>query len=192
MLTGKGRTIVAKSNAITDALVGFSAIILASVISLAPALAQEHCKVDDTILAKNTTYTEQHAMDVGDIPGHQVRIFELKRTYPDDKPNCEGLKRTESLGHLTTDYVNATGSLHGYTVATYENGDKMYFESSGIAQTITSADGTKAGSFVGVDRITGGTGKYLGARGLLRETVKFDASKNYNESHEEGEYWIEK
>ena len=37
-------------------------------------------------------------MDVGDIPGHQVRIFELKRTYPDDKPNCEGLKRTNLWG----------------------------------------------------------------------------------------------
>jgi hypothetical protein len=192
MLTGKRRTIVAKSNAITSALVGFSAIILASVMPLAPALAQEHCKVDDTILAKNTTYTEQHAMDVGDVPGHQIRIFELKRTYPDDQSNCEGLKRTVSMGHLATDYINASGLLRGYTVVTYDNGDKMYIQSSGIAHTVIGADGTKTGSFVGVDEITGGTGKYLGARGLLRETVKFDAAKNYNESHQEGEYWIEK
>jgi hypothetical protein len=191
-LTEKGRTIVATSNTMTNALVSFSAIILSSVISFAPALAQEHCKVDEVILAKNTTYTEQHVMDVGDVPGHQIRIFELKRTYPDDKPNCEGLKRTVSTGHLATDYINANGSLRGYTVVTYDNGDKMYIQSSGTSHTIMSADGTKTGSFVGVDQITGGTGKYLGARGLLRETVKFDAAKNYNESHQEGDYWIEK
>jgi hypothetical protein len=40
--------------------------------------------------------------------------------------------------------------------------------------------------------VTGESGKYLGARGLFRETVKFDDSKNYNEAHEEGEYRIEK
>jgi hypothetical protein len=24
-----------------------------------------------------------------DVPGHQIRIFELRRTLPDDQPNCE-------------------------------------------------------------------------------------------------------
>jgi len=38
-----------------------------------------------------STYTQQHTLDVGDIPGHQIRIHEVHRTYPNDKPNCGSL-----------------------------------------------------------------------------------------------------
>jgi hypothetical protein len=183
---------VGTSNAKTNAVGGFAAIILATAFSLAPARAQERCKVDEILPATNASYTEQHVMDVGDVPGHQIRIFELRRTFPDDKPNCEGLKRTQSVAHAATDRVDANGPLHGYAVISFDNGDKMFEEVSGIAQTVTNADGSKVGTYVGVNRITGGTGKYLSVRGLLRDTVNFDLAKNYNQSHTEGEYWFEK
>jgi hypothetical protein len=131
-------------------------------------------------------------MDVGDVPGHQVRIFELKSTFPDDKPNCEGLKRTESVAHNFSDYYDRNGLLHGYTVITYENGDKIYSVTEGTSQTVTAADGSKKGTFVGISRYTGGTGKYANVHGLFRLTVVFDIDKKYNENHTEGEYWIEK
>jgi hypothetical protein len=37
--------------------------------------------------AADTKYPQQLALDVGDIPGHQVRVYELHRVYPNDKPN---------------------------------------------------------------------------------------------------------
>ena len=55
-------------------------------------------------------------MDVGDVPGHQIRIFGLRTTFPDDKMNCEGLKRTKTMGNFFTDYVDRNGTLHGYSV----------------------------------------------------------------------------
>jgi hypothetical protein len=58
--------------------------------------AQERCKVSEEATAAKSNYTQQHVLDVGDISGHQIRVFELHRTYPNDKPNCENLKRTES------------------------------------------------------------------------------------------------
>ena len=176
----------------THARVGSLAFILATAFFLTPASAQERCKVDETIPAKNTTYTEQHTMDIGDIPGHQIRIFELKRTFPDDKPNCEGLKRTESIEHAFSDYYDRNGTLHGYGVTTYENGDKVFEVVDGISQTVTNADGSKKGTFSGISRFVGGTGKYMNVRGLFRATVNFDIDKKYNEAHTEGEYWIEK
>jgi len=131
-------------------------------------------------------------MDVGDIPGHQIRIFELKRTFPDDKPNCEGLKRTGSIGHTFSDYYDRNGTIHGYSVTTYENGDKIFIVLDGTSQAITNPDGSKKGIFTGISRYTGGTGKYANVRGLFREITTFDIDKKYNESHTEGEYWIEK
>src|SRR5271170_1892567 len=49
----------------THARIGSLAFILATAFFLTPVSAQERCKVDEEDLAKNTTYTEQHAMDVG-------------------------------------------------------------------------------------------------------------------------------
>ena len=58
--------------------------------SMSNASAEEKCKVSRVVPAANSTYTQQHVLDVGDVPGHQVRVFELHRTYPaDNKPNCE-------------------------------------------------------------------------------------------------------
>lgn len=33
-------------------------------------------------------YTKEHIIDVGDVPGHQIRILELYRTYNDKEPIC--------------------------------------------------------------------------------------------------------
>ena len=90
-------------------------------------------------------------MDVGDVT-HQIRIFELHTTFPDDKANCEGLETELLSGHFFTDYVDRNGTLHGYAVTTYENGDKIFGVTDGISQTVTNADGSKSSTFFGVSR----------------------------------------
>jgi hypothetical protein len=152
----------------------------------------EPCKVSETVSAANTSYVQQHAIEVGDVPRHFVRVAEIKRTYPDDKPNCEGLKRTYALSELVSDYVDQNGPLQGYAVVFYENGDKMFQQWSGVSQTTVDEGGNKRSQYTGVVRITGGTGVYANARGVFRETAVFDASKGYNELRREGEYSVEK
>jgi hypothetical protein len=100
------------------------------------ALAEERCKVSGVIPATGTTYTQQHAIDIGDVPGHQVRIVELHRTYPaDTKPNCEGLKRKEEWIRGFSDYVDRNGPSWGYAAIVLENGDKIFYQYSGTSQT---------------------------------------------------------
>jgi hypothetical protein len=64
--------------------------------------------------AANAKYTGQHAFGVGDVPGHQIRIFEMRRALPDDQPNCEGLKLVEQWLRGYSDYVDRNG-LPGVT-----------------------------------------------------------------------------
>src|SRR5262245_32034244 len=40
--------------------------------------------------------TQQHTIDVGDVAGHQVRVFEIKRVYPTNAPLIGGMKIVES------------------------------------------------------------------------------------------------
>src|ERR1700722_13200769 len=69
--------------------------LMLAVFAVPDALAQERCKISWDASVSEAKYTQQLALDVGDVPGHQVRVFDRHRTYLNDKPNCDGLKRTE-------------------------------------------------------------------------------------------------
>lgn len=162
-----------------------------AMFTIANAGAQQHCKMSWEPPA-NTKYTQQHAIDVGDIPGHQVRIFEIHVVYENDKPNCEGLKRSEAWARGYSDYVDRNGRNWGYSVTTLENGDKIFSEFSGTAQTVVGPDGSKQSTSVGIERWTGGTGKYQAVRGIERTHSAFDPDKGVNQTTAEVEYWFEK
>jgi hypothetical protein len=154
--------------------------------------AQEKCKMKWEIPAANSNYTEQHVIDVGDVPGHQLRIFELHRTFPNDQANCEGLKRVDQWNRGYSDYIDRNGRSWGYSVTILENGDKIFGEFSATTHTVVAADGSKKSTYSGMVIYTGGTGKYQGVRGLQRESAIFDPEKNLNQSQSEAEYWLEK
>ena len=161
--------------------------------SMSNASAEEKCKVSRVVPAANSTYTQQHVLDVGDVPGHQVRVFELHRTYPaDTKPNCEGFKPTESWVRGVSDFIDRNGRVSGYEVIVLDNGDKIFVDWSGVSQTLVGPDGSKTTTYYGVSRYTGGTGRYQGIRGVQRESVVADIDKKTNEVRSEGEYWFEK
>jgi hypothetical protein len=152
--------------------------------------AQERCKVSEEATAAKANYTQQHVLDVGDVSGHQIRVFELHRAYANDKPNCENLKRTESSVRAYSDYVDRNGRAWGYEVTSLENGDKIFAQFDATSQTTVAPDGSKKSTFTGVTRYTGGTGQYQGIRGFLRTSVVFDPDKNVNQQKTEGEYWL--
>ena len=155
-------------------------------ICLSTVSAQERCKISEDAPAGK--YTQQHVIDVGDLPGHQIRVYEIHRTYANDKPNCENLKRTESWSRGYSDYIDRNGRTWGYDVTLLENGDKIFDQFDGTSQTTVAPDGSKKSTATVVTRYTGGTGKYEGIQGFLRNSVVFDPDKNVNQQKTEGEY----
>jgi hypothetical protein len=73
-----------------------------------------------------------------------------------------------------------------------ENGDKIFSESDGTVETAIGSDGSRTSTYTGVTKLTGGTGKYVGIRGLLRSTVKTDLDKNAMQTSYNMEYWLPK
>ena len=57
-----------------------------------------------------TKYVEQHAIDVGDVPGHQVRVARLQTKYGDDSPAYDGVKVVESSASLSSDYIDGSAA----------------------------------------------------------------------------------
>ena len=68
--------------------IGVSAAL--TVLGSAEAPGQEKCKMTWEIPAANGKFTGQHAFDVGDVPGHQVRIFEVRRSFATTSRTARG------------------------------------------------------------------------------------------------------
>ena len=59
---------------------GLSLGLMLSPVGFSIVSAQDKCKVSEGPEVAKSTYTQQHVLDVGDVPGHQIRIFEVHRT----------------------------------------------------------------------------------------------------------------
>lgn len=152
------------------------------------AMAQEKQHVSYKSPAENTKYTQQTIIDVGDLPGHQVRIFEIHRTYTANQPAVAGIKLVEQWTRGSSDYVDNNGSSVTYGVYVFENGDKFFTRSTLVAQS--PAPGKLTNSVVGA--ITGGTGKLVGIQGVVRSTGSAEPKAGVNENQTDIDYWFNK
>ena len=152
------------------------------------AFAQQKQKVSYKDAAANTKYTQQHLIDVGDVPGHQVRAYEIHRTYPADAPAINGVKLKETWVRGISEYTEDNGSNTSYIVYVLENGDKFFVRNMTLGQA--NAAGKRATT--GVGTITGGTGKFIGIQGMTRSSGTADPKAGVAENQTEIEYWFAK
>ncbi len=110
---------------------------LAAASRVGDALAQPQ-RLTFKVEQANARYTQQHTIDVGDVPGHQVRVFEVRRTYPSNPPVINGVKIVQSWTRGISDYTNNNGPAVVYHVYVGENGDKFFVTSSAISPGTTA------------------------------------------------------
>ena len=155
------------------------------------AWAQEKFKVIYDSPAAITKYTQQHAIDLGDAPGHQMRLFEIQRTYADG-PVINGVRLKEAWTRGLSDYQDLNGSAQIHTTYVMENGDRMYLKGSLTNQSSASNDGkTTSRNLVSLN-IVGGTGKFANVRGISRSEGVSNQVTGYNINKTELEYWVVK
>ena len=163
-----------------------------SAFGSAEASGQEKCKISWEVPAADATFTGQHAFDVGDVPGHQVRIFEVRRTIADEPAELRGAEAGRAMVARLLGLRRAQRpglGLHGD--AARERRQDLRGVLSAI-QTTVNPDGSQKTEATTVHKWTGGTGKYQGVRGIQRESTVFDPDTNFNETRAEAEYWFEK
>ena len=157
-------------------------------LSLGGAAAQQKQQVSFKTPATNTKYTQQQAIDVGDMAGHQVRVYEIHRTYPSNPPVINGMKLVESWSRGITDYVDGNGPNTTYNIYVLDNGDKIFTRAALVAQSLGAGKitTTSAGT------ITSGTGKLAGIQGIIRTTGTAEPKAGVNDNQTDIEYWFQK
>ena len=173
-------------------MVAMIAGILTIGLALNPTSAQEKHKYSFVSPPGVSTYTQQHEIEVGDVPGHKVRLFEIRAKYADEAPRYAGVKVVEGWSRALSDLINGSGRSHGYAISILENGDKIFSRFETLVQTAVESDGSRKSSYTTVTTLTGGTGKFTTIRGTLRGAGTTGFKTGLSGVKTDGEYWFEK
>ena len=168
-------------------------IVSLMLFGISASWAQQKQLVKFEAPAANTKYTQQHSIAVGDVAGHDIRIFENVRIFPKDPLLVDDVRVKEWWARGYTDFTESNGPGTVYHTLMMENGDKIFMRANFVAQSTVSTDGSKKGANnLVTGPITGGTGKFLGIRGMMKLAATFDLTSGFNDSKGEIEYWMEK
>lgn len=154
--------------------------------------AQQKFPINTTSEGVQSRYVQQHVIDVGDVPGHQIRILEVHRVLPKNQFALNGVNVVEEWDRGFSDYVSGVGPARGYGIWMLEDGNKVFLEWHGTAYSSLTATGSRRGTFTGTTKIVGGTGAFSKIRGMVSNAVEFDTDpqKGYSRSANKGEYWF--
>lgn len=112
-------------------------------------------------------------VEIGEVPNHIVRLFDTVAAIPKGAATTvAGLALVEVSARGPGDLIDGHGGSNAdYLVFTGENGDKFSRCSSLVSQRVS---GKLLVTWGGT--ITGGTGKFAGIHGLVRQISNFDPS----------------
>ena len=154
--------------------------------------AQQHYQYSYSAAPASSRYVQRHNIDVGDLPHHEIVIYEIQRTYTSDQPMLIGLKVLETWAYGFVDQINGVGTSEGYSMWVLEDGSKVFSEFHGTVYGELTNTGFRRGTYHGTSRFVGGTGRFAAIRGTLTEDVEYytDPKTGYNRPVSRGEYWF--
>jgi len=150
------------------------------------ASAQQKQRLSFVLPPGNSKYTQQHEIEVGDAPGHKLRLYELQRTFPKDGPVIEGTRLVELWIRGIADFIDMNGLATVHTVYVFENGDKFFVRSDLVAATDAGKSTTLTAG-----RITGGTGKFRSVQGIIRVASSPEPGSGLMRSAFDIDYWFD-
>lgn len=132
-------------------------------------------------------FTQEHTIEVGDVPGHELRVYQVQNEYPQNDLTFAGVAVKQMLSNGVSDLVNGSGAFTAYNVFTMADGNKVFVRVTGTTQS-DSAGGRRSTS---VESFVGGTGKFKSIRGQMRNTIQRPPGAGSLTVHVSGEYWME-
>lgn len=170
------------------------ALSVAALLPAAAVHAQERFKLQFNQVGQSSKYIAQQAYDVGDSPGHQVRIYKVQRTFTEASSFVvRGVRVTSTEVNGYSDYTNGVGPIWGYEVWSMADGGKVFVQYIGSTFSEPTETGSRRGIATSAGRIIGGSGAWKNIRGMVHSTSRFDSDpqKGYSQGDNQGEYWFE-
>jgi hypothetical protein len=145
--------------------------LLAASLSVSGVVAQTKQQVSIKVPLQDLKFGVHQNIEIGDVPNHIVRVFELHYAVPSNSaPLINGIRLKEVWQRGTTDITDGVGTTSSYFSYHMENGDKFFVRNEAIIQRAAAG---KIAS-MGIGHIFGGTGKLESIQGTTRNATTFD------------------
>ncbi len=167
-----------------------SAVLVAALASVLGGASSASAQQKYTITStpnSNAQVLQEHIIEVDDVPGHRLRLYEIRQDYPQRDLAFVGVVVKYGLSRNISDAINGNGSFTYYMVYTLEDGNKVFARGTGTTQSDPSA----GYRFVIVENFVGGTGKFKGLRGQARGGGTRAPGASSLAVEWKGEYWVE-
>ena len=165
-----------------------------SIYMLVAATTSVWCQQRQTVVistpATSTTYTQQLAIEVGDVPNHQVRAYEVHRVYGgSDAPVIAGQRVKESWQRAMSDYIDLNGLNNSYVVYVMESGDRFFARGHVLSESNPTTDGQMITKSYSMYDIWSGTGKFKNVRGTIKSETTSNIKAGINQTRSEVTVW---
>jgi len=155
-------------NPVTSLILKTVALICLAIVWPGDAIAQERQRIFFSASQENSKFTQRYAIDLPDMRGHQVRVYEICRTFPTHPPIVKAMAIKEIWTRGMADYTDYSGHGTLYSEYVLENGDRFFSVASFVAHR-TGLDEFLSHT---AGYITHGTGMLVGIEGVVRTTAK--------------------
>jgi hypothetical protein len=142
--------------------------------------------------AAGTRHVRQYRVEVGDVPRHELRVFDLTRTFTHAAPVIDGVRVAESRERGVADLVDQGGSESAYVIYVLEDGNRVFGRYSGTVRTRRWPDGSRHYDVRGTIELTGGTGRFEAIRGSVTVWQALDPGADSAQGEARGQYWFER
>jgi hypothetical protein len=139
-----------------------------------------------------TRYVRQYRVEVGDVPRHELRVFDLTRKFTHGTPVIDGVRLTETQERGIADLVDQDGRENAYVIYVLEDGNRVFGRYSGTVRTRRWPDGSRHYDVRGTIELTGGTGRFESIRGSVTVWQALDPGADSSQGAARGEYWFER
>ncbi len=174
-----------------NGLIAVAAVISATFLPGSVACAQQKQSVSYSKSTNDSRYTQEHSIEVGDVPGHKVRVYEIHWNFAKGELAFGGVNVTESWIRAMSDYTNTSGPAMNYIIYVLEDGNRVFSRNAVLTQTTEGEGGNKTARYYGVETLYGGTGKFSHIRGQLHQTGSRVLGASALTLEVKGEYWFE-
>src|SRR4249920_3458637 len=103
-------------------------------------LAMDRQTVAFSLPTGSIHYIQEQTIEVGDVPGHKLRIFESRIDYQNINLVFAGVRVKEVFTRGASDYTNGNGTSSNYSVYLLEDGNKVFAKDAGVGQTTVTSD----------------------------------------------------
>jgi hypothetical protein len=167
------------------------AVALLLVTGLANAADAERRALSYDAAAAEVAILRQYEVEVGDVPRHLLRVYDLRRVFTRRPPVFGGVAASEMRERGTADLIDQSGSQSAYVTYLLADGSRVLGRYTGTVRSSRWPDGSWHHEIRGRIELTGGSGPFQRLRGSVDVRYVLDPGAESSQGESTGNYWFE-